>query len=80
MAITFKLFLRDASFKLFGINFPLKYIHWRFLYQNLVNLSQIVFVLCYFKVLAVLELKLKKISIFQECSFKNVSYFQIAEA
>ena len=27
MVITFKLFLRDASFKLFGINFPLKYIH-----------------------------------------------------
>ena len=46
MAISFKLFLQDASLEPFGIKISLKYIHWRFLYQNLVNLSQVVFVLC----------------------------------
>ena len=47
IAIIFKLLLRDASFKPFGINFPLnlKCIDSHFLYQNLVNFGQTYFIL-----------------------------------
>ena len=47
-----KLFLRDAKEHRFEINFLLKSIDWRFLYQNFINLCQIVCLLHGFEVTA----------------------------
>ena len=47
-----KLFLRDAKEHRFEINFLLKSIDWRFLYQNFINLCQIVCLLHRFEVTA----------------------------